>query len=46
MPAPIVMPALMMHNPNTLRPLPEEPWDRPQLVARGELMEWTDGAQV
>jgi hypothetical protein len=36
--------ALMMHNPNALHPLAEEPWgDCPQLVLRGDAMEWTDG---
>jgi hypothetical protein len=38
---------LMFHNPNALHPLPEGPWgDCPQLVTRGEAMEWTDGADV
>jgi hypothetical protein len=39
--------ALMMHNPNALHPLPDEPWgDCPQLVPRGNAMEWTDGQRV
>lgn len=39
--------ALIMHNPYALRPLPEEPWgDCPQLVLRGDSLEWTDGVAV
>ncbi len=39
--------ALMMHNPNALHPLPEEPWrECPQLVQRGDVIEWTDGHRV
>jgi hypothetical protein len=39
--------ALMMHNPNALLPLPEEPWgDCPQMVSRGDAIEWTDGHSV
>src|SRR5439155_11754781 len=36
--------ALMMHNPNALKPLPEEPWgDCPQMVVRDGAIVWTDG---
>ena len=38
--------ALMMHNPNAQHPLPEEPWDCPQLLARDDVIAWTDGAPI
>jgi hypothetical protein len=39
--------ALMMHNPSALHSLPEESWgDCPQLVSRGDVMQWTDGHAV
>lgn len=39
--------ALMMHNPNAVRPLPEDVWgDCPQLVRRGDELLWTDGHRV
>ncbi|NOT34434.1 MAG: hypothetical protein HOP12_09720 [Candidatus Eisenbacteria bacterium] len=39
--------SLMLHNPNAIHPLPEGPWrECPQLVLRGEVMEWTDGHPV
>lgn len=35
---------LLLHNPNAHNRLSEEPWNSfPQLVPRGDRMEWTDG---
>jgi len=38
---------LMFHNPHALRRLPEDPWGNcPQVVLRGEDLEWTDGEAI
>jgi hypothetical protein len=38
---------LMLHNPFATHPVPEEPWGAcPQLVLRGDVMQWTDGESV